>query len=250
MLGIFLTTLLSHLYHFFYPPAVNGLTIFYDIKSLAATACRKLLLIVHNYISMLLSIFITLRRPNSRNSRRGSLGSKMWSRRKVHWLQSSLSRTDYIELARESMVMARNYGKKKPLYVKIANMDGSFKTKMSTHVGKLMEDPSPPHIQKSDMHSEISANTTKKFFVSELLGGISQSAAKGNAVTMPLSGIQSLATTVFDLPRKDIFRHIKLVVVAKKCMWRLMKIMLRNRGPLVCDPTDITLSKKCWEREL
>ena len=117
---------------------------------------------------MLLSTFITLRRPNLRNSRRSSLGSKMWSRRKVHWLQNRLSRTDYIELAKESMMISRSCGKKKPLYVKTANMDGCFKTETNAHFGKLMEDPSLLHIEKSGVHSQDSPKTAKEFFVSEL----------------------------------------------------------------------------------
>ena len=50
------------------------------------------------------------------------------------------------------------------------------------------------------------------------LGGISQTAAKGHAIAVPLTGVQSLATKVYELPRTDLREHIQLVVVAKKSL--------------------------------
>ena len=50
------------------------------------------------------------------------------------------------------------------------------------------------------------------------LAGVSQTAAKGHAIAVPLTGVQSLATVVYELPRQDVSEHIRLVVVTKKGM--------------------------------
>ena len=71
------------------------------------------------------------------------------------------------------------------------------------------------------------------------LGGISQTAAKGHAIAVPLTGVQSLATKVYELPRTDLCEHIQLVVVAKKGMWKAMRRLLQRKGPLTCDPRKI-----------
>ena len=47
------------------------------------------------------------------------------------------------------------------------------------------------------------------------LAGISVIAAKGHAISLSLTGVQSLATVVYELPRQDLCEHIWLVVVAK-----------------------------------
>ena len=48
------------------------------------------------------------------------------------------------------------------------------------------------------------------------LAGVSVTAAKGHAIALPLTGVNSLATIVYKLPRRDLCDHIGLVVVAKK----------------------------------
>ena len=48
------------------------------------------------------------------------------------------------------------------------------------------------------------------------LAGVSVPAAKGHAISLLLTGVQSLATVVYELPRQDICEQIWLVVVAKK----------------------------------
>ena len=40
------------------------------------------------------------------------------------------------------------------------------------------------------------------------LAGVSQTAAKGHAIAVPLTGVQSLATVVYELPRQDLSEHI------------------------------------------
>ena len=52
------------------------------------------------------------------------------------------------------------------------------------------------------------------------LAGVSVTAAKGHAIALPLTGVNSLATIVYELPRLDICDHIGLVVVAKKQLWK------------------------------
>ena len=74
------------------------------------------------------------------------------------------------------------------------------------------------------------------------LGGVSQTAAKGHAIAVPLTGVQSLATVVYQLPREDLCDHISLVVVAKKGMWKAMKRLLRGKGPLACDPRKVLIT--------
>ena len=74
------------------------------------------------------------------------------------------------------------------------------------------------------------------------LGGISQTAAKGHAIAVPLTGVQSLATVVYELPRIDLCEHIRLVVVAKKGMWKAMRRLLQRKGPLTCDPRKILVT--------
>ena len=69
--------------------------------------------------------------------------------------------------------------------------------------------------------------------------GVSQTAAKGHAIAVPLTGVQSLATVVYELPRQDLSEHICLVVVAKKGMWKAMRRLLRRKGPLTCNPRHI-----------
>ena len=68
------------------------------------------------------------------------------------------------------------------------------------------------------------------------LAGVSQTAAKGNAIAVPLTGVQSLATVVYELPRQDLSKHMWLVVVAKKGMWKAMPLLLSRKGPLTCNP--------------
>ena len=48
------------------------------------------------------------------------------------------------------------------------------------------------------------------------LAGVSVTAAKGDAIALPLTGANSLATVVYKFPREDLCDHIRLVVVAKK----------------------------------
>jgi hypothetical protein len=71
------------------------------------------------------------------------------------------------------------------------------------------------------------------------LAGVSQTAAKGHAIAVPLTGVQSLATVVYELPRQDLSEHIWLVVVAKKGMWKAMRRLLSRKGPLTCNPRHI-----------
>ena len=71
------------------------------------------------------------------------------------------------------------------------------------------------------------------------LAGVSQTPAKGHASAVPLTGVQSLATIVYELPRQDLSEHIMLVVVAKKGMWKAMRRLLSRKGPLLCDPRNI-----------
>ena len=74
------------------------------------------------------------------------------------------------------------------------------------------------------------------------LAGVSQTAAKGHAIAVPLTGVQSLATVVYELPRRDICNHISLVIIAKKGMWKSMKQLLRNKGPLKCNPRKVLIT--------
>ena len=71
------------------------------------------------------------------------------------------------------------------------------------------------------------------------LSGVSVTAAKGHAIALPLTGIQSLATRVYQLPRQDLCEHIWLVVVAKKQLWKPMRRLLSRKGPHTCNPQHI-----------
>ena len=74
------------------------------------------------------------------------------------------------------------------------------------------------------------------------LNGVSQETAKGHAISLPLSGIQSLATVLGELPRGDLSDHIRLVIVAKKNLWKLTKQLVRRGGPLRCDPHKVMIT--------
>ena len=100
----------------------------------------------------------------------------------------------------------------------------------------------PAHLPKLTLAEEIatSINIILQVILNlRPLNGVSQTAAKGNAIAVPLTGVQSLATTVYELPRQDLCDHIWLVVVAKKVMWKAMRRLLRRKGPLTCDPRKI-----------
>ena len=71
------------------------------------------------------------------------------------------------------------------------------------------------------------------------LGGVSETAAKGHAIALSLSGTQSLATVVYQLPRQDLSQHIWVVLVAKKYLWKPMRRLLSGKGPLTCNPRHI-----------
>ena len=71
------------------------------------------------------------------------------------------------------------------------------------------------------------------------LAGVSVTAAKGHAIALPLTGVNSLATVVYQLPRQDLCDHIGLVVVAKKHLWKPIRRLLSRKGPLTCNPQHI-----------
>ena len=100
----------------------------------------------------------------------------------------------------------------------------------------------PANLPKLSFAEEIatSVNIVIQVIVNlKPLAGVSQTAAKGHAIAVPLTGVQSLATVVYDLPRQDLSEHISLVVVAKKDMWKAMRRLLRRKGPLTCNPRHI-----------
>ena len=100
----------------------------------------------------------------------------------------------------------------------------------------------PANLPKLSLAEEIatSVNIVIQVIVNlKPLAGVSQTAAKGHAIAVPLTGVQSLATVVYELPRQDLSEHISLVVVAKKDMWKAMRRLLRRKGPLTCNPEHI-----------
>ena len=49
-------------------------------------------------------------------------------------------------------------------------------------------------------------------------------------------GLFSMNYTVYQLPRRDPCEHIWLLVVVKKQLWKSMRRLLPQKGPLTCNP--------------
>ena len=58
------------------------------------------------------------------------------------------------------------------------------------------------------------------------LAGVSVPPAKKHAIVLPLTGVNSLATVVYQLQRQVLCDHIGLVVVAEKHLWKPIRRLL------------------------
>ena len=77
----------------------------------------------------------------------------------------------------------------------------------------------PASLPELSLAEEIatSANIVVEVILNlKLLAGVSVTAVRGHAISLLLTGVQSLATVVYELPRQDLCEHIWLVVAAKK----------------------------------
>ena len=73
------------------------------------------------------------------------------------------------------------------------------------------------------------------------IGGVEQIGIKGHSYVLPIDTVESAATLVTSLPRKDLMKHVMVGFMGTKDLYKLVKETARRLGPLSMNPVHVFL---------